>query len=66
MAIRLPDHAHCENCGDPIKFGEQFCSEACMKETVKMEAKDKKLEYLFYAVAGILAVVSIITYYILA
>jgi len=66
MAVRLPDHAHCGNCGDPIRFGEEFCSEACRSETAKSEAKDKKMEYIFYAVAGILGIASLITYYLLA
>ena len=66
MAVRLPDHAHCENCGDPIRFGETFCSEECRTETARTEAKDKKMEYIFYAVAGILGIVSIISYYLLA
>ena len=64
-AIRLPDHAHCGNCGDPIKFGEEFCSDACKTEVVKNEAKDKKMEYIFYAVGGTLAVIGVISYILL-
>ena len=30
--MKLPEHGHCENCGDPIEFGEYFCSDACSKE----------------------------------
>ena len=27
--IRLPEHSHCQYCGDPIPFGEEYCDENC-------------------------------------
>ena len=63
MALRLPDHAHCESCGDPVQFGKQFCSDACEAEAKKASAKEKKMEYVLYAVTAVLAIVGLATIY---
>lgn len=56
MAVKLPDHAHCEYCGDPIQFGETHCSEDCKVAAQQESAKEKRLEYITYLFAGILVV----------
>jgi predicted nucleic acid-binding Zn ribbon protein len=60
---KLPDHGHCENCGDPVPFGERFCSDACSDEHVKEEKDAKNKDIRFYGIlAGIIVAVAIVAY----
>ena len=60
---KLPEHSHCENCGDPVPFGEQFCSEDCSRKYVKEEQDAKNKDIRFYAVlAGVIVIVAIAAY----
>jgi predicted nucleic acid-binding Zn ribbon protein len=54
----LPEHGHCENCGDPVKFGEHFCSEPCADEYARDIKEAKWLDNRFFILmaAGIVAV----------
>ena len=54
----LPDHGHCENCGDPVPFGEHFCSDACSEEYTSDISEAKRLDNRFYILmaAGIVSV----------
>jgi len=57
---KLPEHSHCENCGDPIPFGEQFCSDACSHGYAKEEKDAKNKDIRFYAIlVGVIVVVAI-------
>ena len=50
--IRLPEHSHCEYCGDPIPFGERYCDGECRQNDVKKKAQEKRKEYIFYGIAA--------------
>jgi predicted nucleic acid-binding Zn ribbon protein len=50
---KLPEHGHCENCGDPIPFDEHFCSDACSNEYHKDVRDAKRLDNRFYIIMGI-------------
>jgi len=65
MASKLPDHAHCGNCGDPVQFGTSYCSGECEREHTIEVAKEKRLEYISYALVGVILVaVTAITYFL--
>jgi predicted nucleic acid-binding Zn ribbon protein len=49
----LPEHGHCGNCGDPVGFNENFCSDECSKEYEKDVNEAKKLDTRFYLIMGI-------------
>jgi len=60
---KLPDHGHCENCGDPVPFGERFCSDACSDAYAKEDRDEKSKDVRFYAIlAGIIVVVAVAAY----
>jgi predicted nucleic acid-binding Zn ribbon protein len=56
-----PEHGHCENCGDPVPFGEHFCSDSCSKEYSADIKEAKRLDNRFYILmaAGIAAVAAV-------
>jgi predicted nucleic acid-binding Zn ribbon protein len=49
---KLPEHGHCENCGDPIGFGEYFCSDKCSEEYEKDVKEAKRLDTQTYVIMG--------------
>jgi predicted nucleic acid-binding Zn ribbon protein len=49
---RLPEHGHCENCGDPTPFGEHFCSDGCSDEYSKDVREARRLDNRFYILMG--------------
>ena len=50
--VKLPDHGHCENCGDTVAFGEQFCSDDC-RDKYKSEMQEaKSRDTRFYIIMG--------------
>ena len=60
MALRLPDHGHCEQCGDPVKLGNVFCSEDCENEFNEETKAAKRKDLMFYgAMAASLVVIVI-------
>jgi len=60
---KLPDHAHCENCGDPVAFGERFCSDACANAYAKEDRDEKNKDIRFYAImVGAIVAVAVIVY----
>ena len=60
---KLPEHGHCENCGDPVPFGEYFCSDECSKEYEKDVREAKMLDTRFYVIMGaIIAGVAVAAY----
>lgn len=58
MNIRLPEHSHCKYCGDPIRFGEEYCNDQCRSALIAREAGEVRKERLFY-VGAALSVVAI-------
>jgi predicted nucleic acid-binding Zn ribbon protein len=54
----LPEHGHCENCGDPIKFDEHFCSDACSNEYEADVKEARKLDKRFYTLMGVGVIVA--------
>jgi len=56
MALKLPDHSHCENCGDPTPFGENHCSEECRVSAVNKKAEEKRKDYITYLSLGVILV----------
>jgi len=48
MSVRLPPHAHCVNCENPIPEDEKFCSEECEQAFLGRSKKEKNKNALFY------------------
>jgi len=65
MALRLPDHAHCESCGDPIPFGEKHCSDECKTSAENGRAKEKRSEYILYAAVGVMIAAAAVISFVL-
>ena len=49
----LPEHGHCENCGDPVPFGEYFCSDECSAEYHADVKEARRLDRRFYILMGL-------------
>ena len=49
MDMQLPEHDHCRYCGDPIRYGEEFCYDYCRELFIEQEKADKKKDIKFYA-----------------
>ena len=61
MQARLPEHDHCQFCGDPVPFDQAFCSEDCYwseQARIKKEKKDNIMFVLLTAVS-VAAIVAI-------
>lgn len=52
-SVRLPDHSHCLSCGDPVPFGEEYCSDACRAKAAEDSKKDRWKDVLFYGVVAV-------------
>ncbi|MDR0778232.1 MAG: DUF2116 family Zn-ribbon domain-containing protein [Methanomassiliicoccaceae archaeon] len=50
--MALPEHGHCESCGDPVAFNEHFCSDACSKEYESDIKEARSLDRRFYVLMG--------------
>ena len=50
--VRIREHGHCENCGDPVEFEGHFCSDACSEEYQKDVKEAKRLDTRFYFIMG--------------
>ncbi len=55
--IRLPDHSHCIYCGDPIPFGEEYCSEECRAKEAARAENERRKDRLFYVIATVTIIV---------
>lgn len=66
--MRLPEHSHCDYCGDAIPFGESFCNEECRESHDIEEIEEKKKEHRFFgtgiAILIALGIVGIISFFI--
>lgn len=47
--VRLPEHDHCEYCGDAVAFDRRFCSEECVESYLRENRDGKRKNRLFYA-----------------
>ena len=57
MALKLPEHSHCIHCGDPVRFGEEFCDSTCKDAHTKEEKRSRIRDFAFYATIGVALVV---------
>ncbi len=58
----LPEHSHCNFCGDPILFGDDYCSEECRTMDEAKQNKESKRTNIFFilAIAAIVVLTAII------
>ena len=64
---KLPEHGHCENCGDPVPFNEHFCNDGCRDEYNKDVREAKRLDNRFYIIMGaVIVTVAVAAYAIKA
>ena len=58
---KLPDHGHCEHCGDPVAFGERFCSDTCSNDYSKEDRDARNKDIRFYGIlVGIIIVAAVV------
>ena len=48
----LPEHSHCEYCGDPVQFGEKYCNDECRQNAERDAVKSKHRDWIFYGVVA--------------
>jgi predicted nucleic acid-binding Zn ribbon protein len=61
--VRIPEHGHCENCGDPVAFDEHFCSDDCRSEYDRDVKDAKKLDNRVYALMALGLVIAAVAAY---
>lgn len=53
--MKLPEHSHCKFCGDPIRFGDDYCSDDCGKfDSDRKKKEDRKINIILLAAAVII------------
>lgn len=54
----LPEHDHCQYCGDPVPFDQAYCSMECYNahQEEKKKAKRKDMAIAFLAAAGVIVI----------
>lgn len=57
MALRLPEHSHCLKCGDPVPYGEKFCSEECVEGYKKDRMRGFLRDIAFYGTVALALIV---------
>lgn len=58
--MKLPEHDHCKFCGDPIKFGDKYCSEDCEHlHNDKEKRENRRLNILLILALATIAGLSI-------
>ena len=55
--LRLPEHSHCRYCGDPIRFGQEFCDDECRAAETARVKTEKRKEYLFWGSAAVVCII---------
>lgn len=59
--MQLPDHDHCKYCGDPIRYGDEFCDDYCKELFKAQEREDRNKDLRFYGlIAGSLGALFIV------
>lgn len=49
---RLPEHDHCEYCGDAVPFDRRFCTEECAGRWLRERKEERRRNVLFYGVVA--------------
>ena len=57
MALRLPEHSHCNYCGDPVPYGEEYCSEECRENHRNEDKKTRIRDIAFYVTVGLALII---------
>lgn len=59
--VYLPEHSHCDYCGDPIPFGERFCDDDCKELFIAQEKEEKRKDWFFYGciAASLVAILAV-------
>ena len=57
----LPEHSHCLYCGNPVKYGEEYCDDDCKRLHEAREKDDKRKDMRFYvAIAASLILILVV------
>ena len=56
MLIPLPEHSHCEFCGDPVAFEKKYCDENCELKHKEELKKEKIKDWALNIFVGIVLV----------
>lgn len=57
MALKLPDHSHCLNCGDPLQYGKTYCDSRCEEQHAADTKRTNVKDFAFYAGVAVILVV---------
>ncbi len=44
----LPNHSHCQYCGDPVPFGSEYCDDDCRELYLAQKAVERKKDIISY------------------
>lgn len=53
MGLKLPEHSHCANCGNPTSYGTPYCDEGCRADHKAKLKKETLRDLLFYGTVGV-------------
>lgn len=56
MSERVPQHAHCEICGQVVTVGKRVCSDDCQEKLDEATKMKKRSAILFVALIVVLLV----------
>ncbi|MGN1044916.1 MAG: DUF2116 family Zn-ribbon domain-containing protein [Candidatus Methanomethylophilaceae archaeon] len=62
MALRLPEHSHCAYCGDPVRYGEEFCNDGCREKKRIDDRRTLVKDFVFYATVAAALVIIVYRY----
>lgn len=51
--VRLPEHSHCVQCGDPCPEGDDFCSDDCGVVYAETAMKTRKKDIVFWVAVAV-------------
>ena len=59
--VSLPNHSHCNYCGDPVPFGEQYCDDDCRQLHEAEKNVERKNDIIFYGLiaASLVAILAV-------
>ena len=59
--VSLPNHSHCNYCGDPVPFGEQYCDDDCRQLHEAEKNVERKKDIIFYGLiaASLVAILAV-------
>ena len=61
IMVSLPNHSHCNYCGDPVPFGEQYCDDDCRQLHEAEKNVERKKDIIFYSLiaASLVAILAV-------